>query len=89
MVDKKSVADMSEKLAPDNAALFEEDAAVVADDDAAVVVAVDCKWIASMGVNCKGEVLSYTVAFDYRYSTDAPISHFVRVNDYLQWVLWV
>lgn len=55
---------MSVKLAPDNAAHFEEDAAVAA-DDAAVVVAVDCKWIASMGVNCKEEVLSYTVAFDY------------------------
>lgn len=78
---------MSEKLAPDNVALFEEDAAVAA-DDVAVVVAVDYKWIASMGVNYKGEVLSYTVAFDYtRHSTDVPISHFVRANDYLQCVL--
>lgn len=78
---------MFEKLAPDNAALFEEDAAVAV-DDVAVVVAVDCKWIASMGVNCKGEVLSYTVAFDYtRHSTDAPILHFERANDCLQRVL--
>lgn len=85
--DRKSVADMFEKLAPDNVALFEEDAAVVA-DDAAVVVAVDCKWIASMDVNYKGEVLLYTVAFDYtRHSFDAPISHFVPANDYLQCVL--
>lgn len=83
------MVDMSEKLAPDNAARFEEDTAVAA-DDAAVVVAVDCKWIASMGVNCKGEVLLYTVAFDYtRHSTDAPISHSVQANDYLQCVLWV
>lgn len=67
---------MSVKLAPDNAAHFED--AAVAADDVAVVVAVDCKWIASMGVNCKEEVLSYTVAFDYtQHSTDAPISHFV------------
>lgn len=87
MVDKKLVVDMFEKLAPDNAVLFEVDAAVAA-DDAAVVVAVDCKWIASMGVNYKEEVLSYMVAFDYiRYSMDVPISHFVRVNGYLQRVL--
>lgn len=83
-VDRKSVVDMSEKLAPDNAAQFEKDA-VVAAGDAAVVVAVDCKWIASMGVNCKEEVLLYTVAIDCtRHSTDAPASHFVRANDYLQ-----
>lgn len=72
MVDRKSVADMSVRLALDNAALSEEDAAVAADDAAAAVV-VDCKWIASTDVNCKGEVLSYTAAFDYtRNSTGAP-----------------
>ena len=71
MVDRKSAVDMSEKLAPDNAELS-EDAAVVA-DGAVAVVAVDCKLIASTGVNCKVEVLSYTAAFDYTpYSTGAP-----------------
>lgn len=75
---------MFEKLAPDNAGPFGEDAAVAVDDVAAAA-AVDYKWIASMDVNYKGDVLLYTVAFGYtRYSMGAPISHFVRANDYLQ-----
>lgn len=87
--DKKSAADMLEKLAPGNAALTVVDAAVVV-DDAVAVAAVDYKWIASMGVNCKGEVLSCTVAFDYtRRSSGAPASRFEQAIDCLQQVLWV
>lgn len=58
------VADMSERLAPGNAAPFVEDAAAAVVDDAAAVVAADCRSIASMDERCKAAVSSYRAAFD-------------------------
>lgn len=79
---------MFEKLAPDNAALFEEDAVVAA--GAAVGAVVDCKWIASMDVNYKVEVSLCMVAFDcILHLTGALASHSERVSGYLRDVLWV
>lgn len=58
-----SVADMSERLAPDNAASLEGDAAAAAGDAAAAVVE-DYKSTASTDAHCKAAVLTYTAAFD-------------------------
>lgn len=57
-------ADMSEKLAPDNAALFVEDAAVAVVGDVAAVVAADYRSTASMDARYKAVVSSYRVVFD-------------------------
>lgn len=75
MVDKTSVADMSERLAPDNAVLVEGDAAAAV-GDAAAVAAEGYKSTASTDAHCKAGVLSCTVAFDYtRCLMAAPNRH--------------
>lgn len=60
-----SVADMSERLAPDNAASLERDAAAAVVDDEAAVAVADYRSTASMGAHCKEAASSYRAAFDY------------------------
>lgn len=60
-----SVADMSERLAPDNAALLEEDAVAAVVGDGAAVVVADCRLTASMDAHCKEAASSCRVASDY------------------------
>lgn len=79
-----SVADMSERLAPDNAAPLEGDAAVAA-GGAAVVVVGDYKSTASTDARCKAAALMYTAAFDCtRRSAAAPARHSEWGTDYRQ-----
>lgn len=59
-----SAADMSERLAPDNAAPLEGDAAAAVVDDGAAVAVADCRSTASMDAHCKEAVSSCSAASD-------------------------
>jgi len=83
-VGRMSVADMSGRLAPDNAASFVEDAAAAVVGDVAAVAAADCRSIASMDAHCKVVVLSYRAAFDCIRLTAALKQRFEWENDYRQ-----
>lgn len=60
-----SAADMSERLAPDNAALLEGDAVAAVVGDGAAVVVADCRLTASMDAHCKEAASSCREASDY------------------------
>lgn len=82
-VDTRSVVDMLERLALDNAAVYfaPDDAEVVAVDAEAEAV-VGCKSTASTDASCKVEVLQCAVVFDCtRCSVDDPAPCFEREND--------
>jgi len=88
MVGRTSAVDMSERLAPDNAAPFVQDAAVAVVDDAAAVAVADCRSIASMDARCKAAVSSYRAVFDcIRRLTAALTRLFEWESDYHQWDL--
>lgn len=80
-----SAADMSVRLAPDNAAPLVEDAVAAVVDDAAAVAAADYRSTASTDARCKAAVSSYRAAFDCtRRSTAALTQCSEWENDYRQ-----
>lgn len=64
MVDRMLVADMSEKLAPDNVVPLEGNVVTAVVDDGVAVAVVDCRSTASMDVHCKEAASSYKAASD-------------------------